>query len=293
MESAEKNPELVERLKAHVYKLSAEIGDRSIFEYAQLTAAADYITQEFKAAGYRVEFQEYSVKGVKVKNIIATKKGETRPEEVIIVGAHYDTCFNPGADDNASAVAGLLEIAKFISPRETSRTIKFITFVNEEPPFFKSEKMGSWIYARAAKKRKENIQGAVILESLGYYSDEPNSQRYPPFLGLFYPNKANFICVVGNFTSGKLVKRVVSAFKKVSRFPIESFTGPSFVPGVTFSDHWSFWQEGFPAVMVTDTAFLRYPHYHSQADTYEKLDYPNMAEVVRGLFGAILKLGGE
>lgn len=282
-----KNSQSAQRLKSHVYKLAHEIGDRSIFRHERLAKAAGYITQTFTSLGYTVEFQNYSVSERKVKNIIVTKLGVKTPEEIVIVGAHYDTCFNPGADDNASGVAGLLELARFMSDKQTNRSIKFIAFVNEEPPFFKTENMGSRVYAKAAKAKGENIKGVIILESIGYYSDKPHSQRYPPFFGLFYPNKGNFIAVVGNLPSRWIVKKVVSNFKKETRFPIESITTFGFIPGVDFSDHWSFWKEGYPAVMITNTAFYRNPDYHNSSDTYEKLDYESMSEVTKGL-GTVL-----
>ncbi len=277
------NAELSERLKSHVYELSEKIGERSVFKYEQLNQARDYIVRQLESFGYGAEFQTYTVYGKESKNIIAVKRGRERPGEIIIVGAHYDSCSNPGADDNASGVAVLLELARLMNDEENSRTIKFIAFVNEEPPFFQSEEMGSKIYAKAAREKGENIKAAIILEMVGYYTDKANAQKYPPFFGFFYPNKGNFICVAGNFSSRQLVKKVVSGFKKHSQFPIESFTGPSFVPGLDFSDNRSFWQEGYPAVMITDTAFYRNPYYHSQEDTYEKLNYESMAEVIKGL----------
>ena len=277
-------------LRSHVYRLSHEIGDRNIFEYTNLNEAANYIIEQFELSGYQVELEEYPVSGKTAKNIIARKVGAEKPDEVIIVGAHYDTCYNPGADDNASAVAGLLELARSFAGKETGRTIKFIAFVNEEPPFFKSENMGSRVYARNARQRGEEIKAALILEMIGYYSSEPNSQKYPPLFGPFYPNRADFICVVGSLRFRGLVKAVGSIFKEHSDFPIEKVSAPSFVPGIDFSDHWSFWRENYPAVMITDTAFYRYAHYHQPTDTYEKLDYESMSAVVEGLRYVVAEL---
>ncbi|MGD9015435.1 MAG: M28 family peptidase [Candidatus Omnitrophota bacterium] len=283
-----KNHELVSRLKAHVVKLSGDIGERSVFRYPQLQEAANYIIGQFENLGLEVEFQEYSLYGKQVGNVIAKKRGRESPEEVVILGAHYDTCFNPGANDNASAIAGLLELARRLSQQEHRRTIKFIAFVNEEPPFFKSEDMGSFIYARSAKQRGEVIKAVLILEMIGFYSDKPFSQKYPLLIGPFYPNRANFIAVVGNLANRQLVKQVYHYFKRNSQFPIRRAVLFDFIPGVDFSDHWSFWKMGFPAVMITDTAFYRYSHYHSNSDTFEKLDYQGMAGVVDGL-GAVLQ----
>jgi len=293
MGSEKDNIQLAEDLESCVHMLASEIGDRSVFKYDKLNEAVEYISGQFVSFGYNLEFQEYKVSGETVKNIIASKKGIRKSEETIIIGAHYDTCFNPGADDNASAVAGLIELARFMSKQQTDRTIKFIAFVNEEPPFFMTEDMGSRVYVRAAKARGEDIKAVLILEMIGYYSDKPNSQRYPPLVGLFYPNKGNFIAVVGNFNSRRLVKKTVSIFKNNTSFPVESLIAPAIIAGVDFSDHWSFWQEGYPAVMITDTAFYRNHHYHSQADTYEKLNYVKMAEVIRGLSSVLTELDRE
>jgi hypothetical protein len=289
-ERLSKDKTLSLRLKAHVVKLSHDIGERSIFIYPKLNEAADYITEQFESLGLAVSFQEYSLYGKTVKNIIAEKAGKLNPGEIIIIGAHYDTCFNPGADDNASAIAGLLELARLIAVQKPDRTIRFIAFVNEEPPFFKTKDMGSLVYARLVKQRTKDIKVVLILEMIGYYSVDPFSQRYPLFLGPFYPNKADFIAVVGNFTNHRLVKRIYSYFKEYSRFPVRRVVLFNFVPGVDFSDHWSFWQVGIPSIMITDTAFYRYSHYHSNSDTFEKLDYQRMALVVEGLKEALLKL---
>lgn len=285
-----KDKELIERLKTHIVKLSSDIGERSVFKFDKLAQAADYISEQFKESGFEVEEQEYAVYGKTAKNIIAKKTGVKTPNEVIIIGAHYDTCFNPGANDNASGVSALLELARFVSSKNTGCTIKFIAFVNEEPPFFKTEDMGSFVYARQARENGEDIKLAVSLEAIGYYSDKPFSQRYPLFLGLFYPNRANFIAVVGNWTMRQKVNEFTHLFSQHSSFPIYSTVLPDFIPGVDFSDQWSFWQMGFPAIMVTDTAFYRYPYYHRDSDTFEKLDYNKLAVVVEGLYGVLYEL---
>lgn len=280
-------------LKAHVVRLARDIGDRSVFRYERLLEARDYIAAELAASGYAVEFQEFTSSGRAVHNVIAEKRGTSEPDRIIVVGAHYDTCFNPGADDNASAVAGMLELARFLAGKDADRTVRFVAFVNEEPPFFKGDEMGSRVYARRARRRDDDIRAAVILESIGYYSDRLNSQRYPPLLGPFFPNRGNFIAVVGNRSSRDLVSSLSEGFRKKTSFPIETIAAFGFVPGIDLSDHWAFWKEGYPAVMVTDTAFFRNPHYHRPTDTYEKLDYDRMAEVVKGLKGSLLDLAGR
>jgi len=278
------------RLKKHVHILSHEIGNRDMFiDYAGLLAAADYIAGEFKNFGYDVRSQEYDIDDKKARNIVAIRKGSEKPDEIIVVGAHYDTCGNPGADDNASAVSVLLELARVFSSVDTAKTIEFVAFTNEEPPFFKTPAMGSLVYASQARKENKDIKGALVLESVGFYSHKIFSQRYPPLLGLFFPNKGNFIAVVGNLKSAKLAREVARGFRRRSLFPLRSLT-IDFFPAASFSDHWSFWQAGYQAVMVTDTAFYRNPHYHNQTDTYEKLNYEYMAHITSGLENAIREL---
>ena len=281
---------LAETLKRHVRVLSDEIGDRSLFRYEKLEEAARYVGRQFESYGYGVAYQTYAVAGKPVRNIIVKKEGKRFPEEQVILGAHYDSCFNPGADDNASGVAALLEVARALAVRSLDRSVVFIAFVNEEPPSFKTPEMGSRVYAREAKARGDDIRGVVALEMVGYFSDRPRSQNYPPLLGLFYPDKGNFIAVVGNLRSRRLTKEVSRAFKKHSLFPMESVVTFEFIPGVDWSDHASFWEEGFPAVMVTDTAFLRNPNYHQLSDTWGTLDYEKMGRVVEALAAVVAEL---
>jgi len=278
------------RLKKHVYVLAHEIGNRDMFtDYAGLLAAADYIENKFKNFGYFVHSQEYVIDEKKARNIVAVRKGSEKPGEIIVVGAHYDTCGNPGADDNASAVSVLLELARLFSSVDTAKTIEFVAFVNEEPPFFKTPAMGSLVYVRRARKENRDIKGALVLESVGFYSHKIFSQRYPPLLGFFFPNKGNFIAVIGNLKSVKLAKEVAAGFRRKSPFPLRSLT-IDFFPAASFSDHWSFWQAGYQAIMITDTAFYRNPHYHYQTDTYEKLNYEYMAHITLGLENAMREL---
>jgi Zn-dependent M28 family amino/carboxypeptidase len=283
------NIQLANALRQHVYKLSHEIGDRSIFKFNQLEAAANYITEQFISYGYKVEFQKYNMGNKVVKNIIVTKVGSQFPDKIIIVGAHYDTCGNPGADDNASGISGILELAKLLANTQVNCTIKFIAFVNEEPPFFKTQNMGSLVYAKKAKSSGENIKAVLILEMIGYYSRKLNSQSYPLLFGPFYPNKGDYIGMVGNFSSRRLTRKIIALFKKQTQFPVEGVTAFTFIPGVDFSDHWSFWEMEYPAVMITDTGFYRNPNYHSVTDTHKTLDYYSMAEVIKGLAGILVK----
>ena len=285
--------QLVQRLEESVRVLSEDIGVRNYVHFDNLNRAAGFIRRNFEEMGYPVTRQTYTLEGKVFENIVAEKAGAAASSEIIIIGAHYDSCFNPGADDNASGVAGLLELARMLKDVPTQSTLRFVAFTNEEPPFFTTEDMGSRVYARATKAKGETIKAVVILEMIGFYSDKRFSQRYLPFLGPFYPNRANFIAIVGNFPSHTLVQDVIKGFRQGSDFPIESIVAPSFIPGIYFSDHWSFWKEGYPAVMVTDTAFLRSPHYHATTDRPETLDYERMGAVVAGLKEAIIALAHD
>jgi Zn-dependent M28 family amino/carboxypeptidase len=222
-----------------------------------------------------------------------TLPGRARASEIVLAGAHYDTVpGSPGANDNASGVAGLIEIARALRAVQPARTVKLVAFVNEEPPFFYFGQMGSRVYARAARRRNDDIRVMLSLEMLGYYSDAPGSQGYPPLLGLFYPAVGNFIAFVSNLRSLRALREVAAAFKARSNFPAEMLASPGIVPGVSWSDHVSFWREGYSAVMVTDTAFYRYRYYHGPGDTADRLCYAEMARVVDGLAQAITVLAG-
>lgn len=285
------SPTLADRLRGHVSHLAGEIGSRNVFRPDALHAAADYIRREWATQNYPVNSQYYQAKGVKSENLEVRRIGKTKPEEIILVGAHYDTVQGtPGADDNASGIAALLELTRLFATIETARTLRFVAFVNEEPPFFFWGRMGSGVYAEAAKARGENIRLMISLEMLGSYSEQPGSQSYPPLLRYFYPDRANFIAMVSNRASRNELHQLVAAFKSHSDFPVESLATFEFIPGVAWSDHLSFWREGYPAIMVTDTAFYRNPTYHTADDTPEKLNYPAMARVVEGLFRALMGL---
>jgi Zn-dependent M28 family amino/carboxypeptidase len=275
-------------LYAHVRKLAGEIGERNVFRPQALHATADYLRAQWALQGYQVVSQGYEAHGVLSENLEVTLPGVSRPSEIILVGAHYDSVRgSPGADDNASGVAGLLELSRALVQAKPARTLRFVAFVNEEPPFFYWGEMGSKVYARRARARGDDIRLMISLEMLGYYSEEPDTQRYPPPLGFFYPDRANFIGFVSNFASRHQLKELVAAFRAHSDFPAESLATFEFIPGVNWSDHRSFWREGYPALMITDTAFYRYSHYHRPSDTPEKLDYPRMARVVTGLQAAL------
>ncbi len=286
--------ELATRLRRHVEALAGDIGERHVRRPQALHAAEEYIASEFRALGYEVARQTYRAEGVASSNLEVTVPSAGGASEIVLVGAHYDTVpGSPGADDNASGVAGLIELARFLRDAHCARTVKLVAFVNEEPPFFYWGEMGSRVYARAARARGEDIRVMLSLEMLGCYVDAKDSQSYPPLLGMFYPDAGNFIAFVSNLRSRRALAALVRAFKSESDFPAEKLASPAIVPGVSWSDQISFWREGYPAVMVTDTAFYRYRHYHAATDTPEKLDYPRMARVVEGLAKAVRKLADD
>jgi Zn-dependent M28 family amino/carboxypeptidase len=280
-----------QQLRDHVAVLASEIGERNVFRPAALQAAADYIASVWEGMGYTIARQCYEAKGVTCANLEIVREGRKHPGQTILVGAHYDTVMgSPGANDNASGVAALLELSRRFLAIETDRTVRLVAFVNEEAPFFYFGKMGSKVYAQAARRRGDDIQLMISLEMLGCYSDAPGSQRYPPMFRYFYPDRGNFIGFVSNFRSRRMLHQTVRAFRDHSDFPAEQVATFAFVPGVAWSDHLSFWREGYRALMVTDTAFYRYPYYHTPLDTADRLDYSSMARVTAGLAGAVASL---
>ncbi|MDP3940027.1 MAG: M20/M25/M40 family metallo-hydrolase [Deltaproteobacteria bacterium] len=286
--------ECAARLRCHVQALAGDIGERNVWRPAALAAAAGYIRGELEALGYAVRPQTYRVNDVDCDNLEVVIPGAARPQEIVLAGAHYNTVEgSPGANDNASGVAGVLELARQLRGARLARTVKLVAFVNEEPPFFFSGEMGSKLYAQAARRRGDDIRVMLSLEMLGCYSDTPRSQAYPLFLRWFYPDRGNFIAFVSNLRSRLRLREVVAAFRANSDFPSEHLASPAFVPGVAWSDQLSFWRQGYAAVMVTDTAFYRYRHYHGPLDTPEKLSYPEMAQVITGLAKTIAALAGE
>jgi hypothetical protein len=271
-------------LETHVRTLAEEIGVRSDQTYRNVERAARYIERTLTALGYRVVPQEYSARGLVWRNLVATLTGAGRPQQVVVIGAHYDTAEEaPGADDNASGVAGVLELARIFAGTPQARTVRFVFFPNEEPPSFPTAAMGSRHYATAARKSNEQIVAMFSIESIGYYDTEKGSQRYPFPLNLAYPDVGDFIGFVSNLKSRPLLHRAIGAFRAHATFPTQGAAAPSWVPGVWWSDHWSFWREGYAAIMITDTAPYRYPFYHTPQDTPDKLDYDRMARVVDGL----------
>jgi Zn-dependent M28 family amino/carboxypeptidase len=283
-------------IRRHLDMLAGVIGERNVYRYGALEAAARYIEDTFRSFGYAPAAQEYAAWSKPVRNIEVVLPGTRRPDRIWILGGHYDSVEgSPGADDNATAVAGVLEVARLLAGTKPRDTIRFVAFVNEEPPFYKGPEMGSLVYARRCRERGENIAGMVNLEMLGYFSDEPGSQQYPYPLdrGVFrwlLPRRGDFIAFCGNSASFWFTRRCNRLFRKTVRFPTQWVAAPERLGELGMSDHWSFWQQGYPAVMVTDTAFFRNRHYHQRSDTPDKLDYRRMSTVVTGIAGVMKRL---
>lgn len=273
-----------DNLKRHIAALAGRIGERNVWRPEALAAAEAYIHKTLEDAGYAVNIQSFTSRGLTVNNLEAVLPGHGAADEIIVIGAHYDSVAgSPGANDNASGVAALLELARLLAGTTLPRTVRFVAFANEEAPFFYGDEMGSNRYAARARAQGERIEAMLSLETIGYYTDQPASQRYPFPFSLFYPDTGNFVGFVGNLSSRQLVRRAIGAFRASTPFPSEGVAAPSGMEGVHWSDHWSFWQAGYPAIMVTDTALFRYSHYHAATDTPEQLDYTCLARVTGGL----------
>lgn len=278
------------RLEAHVRMLSERFAPRDFLHPEHLDGAAAYIREEFGRATCRTDEQPFEVRGATYRNVIASLGPESA--ERIVVGAHYDAVAgSPAADDNASGVAGLLELAQLLRSGPLPVPVDLVAFCLEEPPFFRTPAMGSAIHAQSLRRRGVRVRAMISLEMIGYFVDAPGSQRFPlPWLRWFYPTRGDFIAVVGKVGQGSLVRGIRSAMRRASPLPVHAITAPRWLPGVDFSDHASYWDAGYPAVMITDTAFYRNPYYHTRGDTAETLDYRRMAMVVRGVDAVIRRL---
>ena len=278
----------------HVHYLAGTLGARSWQRPKGLVEAAKYISEQWQKLGYAVESQDYQIDGIAdqtFKNLEVEIKGESHPSEIIVVGAHYDSVLTcPGANDNASGVAAIIEMARVMKDLHPAKTIRFVAFVNEEPPFFSSPQMGSAQYANRSKERGENIIAMLSVETIGYYSDEPNSQRFPQMMQMSEPNKGNFICFVSNEHSRALNIRCLETFRKTTDFPSEGIAAPEQAEAIDFSDQMYFWKNGYRGLMITDTAMFRYKDYHLPTDTPDKVNYERAARVTLGLTKVVADL---
>ncbi len=277
------------RLQATVETLCTEFFPRDHLHSDNLERAADWIGQRFRAAGLEVEDQPYEGSGGVFHNVIARRPGFDDSRGAIVIGAHYDTFGEfPGADDNASGVAALIELAETLPHGATRATHYFVAFGTEEPPYFRSDEMGSYVFARTLKERGVDVAVMISLDMVGYFSDSSNSQGFPfgP-LAFLYPDTGNFIAIVGDTRSGPTIERVKLAMASTEAIEVHSFRAPTRVQGVDWSDHLSFRRLGYPAVLITDTSFMRNPHYHKAGDTPSTLDYQRLSQVVVALHGVL------
>jgi hypothetical protein len=285
---------LEQELHTYVQTLAGDIGERNLFHYDKLVTAAEYIRSTLHDFGYEVQRQTYEVKGRVCENIEAEVLGTDRPDHILVIGAHYDSVEgSPGANDNGTGVAAMMALARVFVQTPSKRTVRFVAFVNEEPPFFQTDDMGSRVYAKRSRQRGESIDLMISLETIGYFSDTPGSQSYVPPLNFLYPSTGNFIAFVSNTDNDLWVETVTDLFRRQVPFPSEGAALWGWIPGVGWSDHWAFWKEGFPAVMVTDTAPFRYPYYHTADDTPDKVNYEHLARVVSGLREVIAAIANQ
>lgn len=278
-------------IRKHVSMLAGNIGERNTGQPRALQRAADYITDQWQGMGYDVRPQRFEAAGMECRNLEVTRIGSEQPGNIIVLGAHYDSSSGcPGANDNASGIAALLELARAISQRKPRCTLRFVAFANQAPPFFGTEEMGSWVYAHHARQRGDNIHAALILDSLGYYSNQPASQLAPPLLGLLYPSQGNFVALISNLRSMGVARRFSRDFHRLSGLPYQRISAPAFLPGIGGGDQNPFWLNGYKAFVITDTGRYRYPFHRSARDTPERLDYDSIAAVSDGILQAVLAL---
>jgi len=277
---------LAAALKKHIEAIAAR--EHNIAHYDELEKAALYIEATLGSYGYAVNRQSFVADGKTVRNIdviIEPQSGVAAPD-VLVVGAHYDSAATaPGANDNGTGTAAVIELARLLGDLKgkTPRRIRLVLFVNEEPPYFQTADMGSLHYARALAEQKERVVAMYSLETLGFYSSAPGSQQYPPPFGMMFPDRGDFVAFVAMLASRPLLRQTIGSFRSHTAFPTIGGVAPGSVPGIDWSDHWAFAEYGFPAVMITDTAYFRYPYYHQPTDTPDKVDMDKLARVVKGI----------
>jgi hypothetical protein len=282
-----------DKLREHVVELASHIGERSIAVPQGLKAAERYIIRQLQELGYQVWVQPFDFGGLEMNNVIVEKRGHNPNAGCLVVGAHYDTVIGtPGADDNATGVGAVIELARWLRNQDTQCTVRMVAFANEESGTGAWQTMGSYHYAKMLQDRRVKVNAMLSLEMLGVYKDEPGSQQYPSPFNLFYPRTANFIAFVGNQLSKELVWKCVRVFRQVCNFPSEGVAAPDKLKDAGRSDHWAFWQFGIPALMVTDTSNFRYPLYHTWQDTADKIDFDRYTRVVHGLFQVVKDIAG-
>jgi hypothetical protein len=281
-------------LREHVLALVSQPPYRSSENWQKMDSAANYIKSQWEKMGYQVEEQIYEVHGKRARNLIVSyvASGLSPDSPRVVVGAHYDVCMNlPGADDNASGVAGLLELGRLVMLKkpQLNHRLDFLAYALEEPPYYDTEWMGSLVHAKSMHEKNIKVDLMLSLEMIGYFNDQENSQNFPiSLLKASYPTTGNFIALVGSNSEWIEVRNLKAAMQSMTKLPIFSMNTFALVPGIDWSDHRSYWSFGIPAVMVTDTSYLRNQNYHKSTDTPETLDYIRMAEVVKAAYGAVV-----
>ena len=277
-------------LEKHVRKLSEDFSPRDWTNPKNLNRAADYIADEFKLSNSKVSFQRFEAEKVEYKNVIS-EYGTASDLGTVVIGAHYDSYSElPGADDNASGVAGLLELGRLLSKEKVPFKVLLVAYSLEEPPFFRTDKMGSAVHAESLIAPNERVKLMISLEMIGYFTDVPDSQEYPSsILKLIYPTVGDFIAIIGKFDLSLATVEIKKAFSDSTNLKALSMNAPAAIPGIDFSDHLNYWERGMDAVMITDTAFLRNKNYHKQNDTYDRLNYAKMSQVIEGVLAYLLK----
>ncbi len=289
--------ELAQRLRQHVFQIGRKVHNTA--HPGQLENTARYIESTLAGFGYTVRQQIFNTDGNRVRNLevtISNTDARRHKPRLIVVGAHYDSApGSPGANDNATGSAAVIELARSLMTMEPTpeREVRLVLFVNEEPPYFKTAQMGSFRHAQDLHRRGEDVMAMLSLETLGWYSDDKGSQQYPPPFNTLYPDTGNFIAFVGDLGSRRLVQRAIGAFRRHAKFPSEGIAAPASIPGVDWSDHWAYRKHGYPALMITDTAPYRYPYYHTEEDTPDKVDYERLARVVKGIEMVIRELAAS
>lgn len=293
-----KDHETIEaNLRLHVDRLAGLIGPRNFAQPKSIDATLGYLRSQWQTIGYLVAEETYDAIGDEATNLIVETPGGKKPDEIVLLGAHYDTCGEtPGADDNASAVAVMLEVSRLLSRHIGKRTARYVAFACEEPPYFNCDSMGSQHNAREARRRGDKIVAMLCLEMVGYFRDEPGSQQLPEtlprWLHPFFPKRGNFLTAVGNLRSWRLLWPFRRGFRRATQLPLFSIALPEKIHEIRLSDNSSYWDQGYPALMLTDTSFLRNPHYHALTDTPDTLDYQHMTDVALGVAGAMKRLLG-
>lgn len=277
-------------IKSHLKTLTKTPEFRNHSNIDQLNLTADYIKTIFKKSSDSISVQEYNVDQKTYKNITCSFGTENKKR--IIIGAHYDVCGDQeGADDNASGVVGLLELSRLLQGKKLEYRIDLIAYTLEEPPYFRTEFMGSYIHAKSLNEAKADIYGMISLEMIGYFKDEEKSQSYPlGILSVKYGNKGNYITLVKKFGSGAFVRKFSKSFKSTKSILTKTFSGPPALPGIDFSDHLNYWKFGYDALMITDTSFYRNKNYHQKTDTMDTLDIPRMSKVIDGVYNGLISL---